>query len=276
MVEENKIYPFTNDVIFKVVMQDESIAKGLISIILGRKVSKIKNYTTQKDKKFQKLTRGVRFDLYFEDSKTAYEVEMQNAPCIDMGRRCRFYQGMIDIDLLQEGQDFGLLKDSYIIFLCTYDPFGQERPTYIFESVCTNEAEGTPIERALKLDTGAKVVICNACAYNQTNKDMRDFLQYLATQKVAKGNPFITKIEEAVRFANADEEIRSKAMIQDYKIRDAALAARKEGLEQGLEQGLLQGLIQDQERLERILESNAAGLSPEQQEIILKQFVIRE
>ena len=105
---------------------------------------------------------------------------------------------------------------------------------------------------------------------------MRDFLQYLATQKVAKGNPFITKIEEAVRFANADEEIRSKAMIQDYKIRDAALAARKEGLEQGLKQGLLQGLIQDQERLEQILESNAAGLSPEQQEIILKQFVIRE
>ena len=65
-------------------------------------------------------------------------------------------------------------------------------------------------------------------------------------------------------------------MIQDYKIRDAALAARKEGLEQGLKQGLLQGLIQDQERLEQILESNAAGLSPEQQEIILKQFVIRE
>ena len=284
MVEGNKIYPFTNDVIFKVVMQDESIAKGLISIILGRKVSKIKNYTTQKDKKFQKLTRGVRFDLYFEDSKTAYEVEMQNAPCIDMGRRCRFYQGMIDIDLLQEGQDFGLLKDSYIIFLCTYDPFGQERPTYIFESVCTNEPKGTPIERALKLDTGAKVVICNACAYNQTNKDMRDFLQYLATQKVAKGNPFITKIEEAVRFANADEEIRSKAMIQDYKIRDAALAARKEGLEQGLMQGqaegLLQGLAQgqaeEQTRLAQIIERNTAGLSPEQQEIILKQFIIRE
>ena len=97
---------------------------------------------------------------------------------------------------------------------------------------------------------------------------MRDFLQYLATQKVAKGNPFITKIEEAVRFANADEEIRSKAMIQDYKIRDAALAARKEGLEQGL--------AEEQRRLAQIIERNTAGLSPEQQEIILKQFVIRE
>ena len=109
-------------------------------------------------------------------------------------------------------------------------------------------------------------------AYNQTNKDMRDFLQYLATQKVAKGNPFITKIEEAVRFANADEEIRSKAMIQDYKIRDAALAARKEGLEQGL----MQGQAEEHTRITQIIERNTAGLSPEQQEIILKQFVIRE
>ena len=73
-------------------------------------------------------------------------------------------------------------------------------------------------------------------------------------------------------------------MIQDYKIRDAALAARKEGLEQGLMQGqaegLLQGLAQgqaeEQTRLAQIIERNTAGLSPEQQEIILKQFIIRE
>ena len=57
-------------------------------------------------------------------------------------------------------------------------------------------------------------------------------------------------------------------MIQDYKIRDAALAARKEGLEQGL--------AEEQRRLAQIIERNTAGLSPEQQEIILKQFVIRE
>ena len=42
MMEERKIYPFTNDEIFQVVMEDESIAREIISIILGRKVAEIK------------------------------------------------------------------------------------------------------------------------------------------------------------------------------------------------------------------------------------------
>ena len=60
MADEQKIYPFTNDEIFKVVMQDESIAKEIISIILGKKVAKIKNYVPQKDKKVLKNAHGVR------------------------------------------------------------------------------------------------------------------------------------------------------------------------------------------------------------------------
>ena len=51
MAEERKTYPFTNDEIFQVVMEDEEIAREIISIVLGRKVAKIQNYSTQKNKK---------------------------------------------------------------------------------------------------------------------------------------------------------------------------------------------------------------------------------
>ena len=116
----------------------------------------------------------------------------------------------------------------------------------------------------LKLKTGAEIVICNACAYDQTESDLRDFLQYLSTQKVAENNSFITKINEAVQLANANEEVRSEAMISDYKIRDAAAAARAEGQ------------AEDQRRLAQILERNTAGLTPEQREAILKQFTLQD
>ena len=276
MFDGGKIYPFTNDEIFKVVMQDESIAREIIGVILGKKVAEIRNYSTQKDKKFQKLARGVRFDLYFEDDNTAYEVEMQNSPCIDMGRRCRFYQGMIDVDLLQEGDGFDQLKDSYIIFLCAYDPFKQGKPVYTFETVCTNEPVGATIKDALKLETGAKIVICNACAYDKTDAELRDFLQYLSTQKVANDNSFITKIDEAVQLANSNEEVRSEAMISDYKIRDAAAAARAEGLQTGMQRGIAQGQAEEQRRLTQILERNTAGLTTEQKDAILRQFSLQE
>lgn len=265
-------YPFTNDEIFKVVMQDESIARKIIGIVLGREVREIKNYTTQKDKKVRKLARGVRFDLYFEDDETAYEVEMQNSICIDVGRRCRFYQSMIDVDLLAEGDDFGNLKDSYIIFLCTYDAFGREEPLYTFETVCTNDPANTTVEGALKLDTGAKIAVCNACAYSKATDELRDFLCYLLTQKVAKNNPFIARIDEAVQIANANEEVRNDAMIADYKLRDAAA----EAAEKALAQGLLQGQAKEQQRIVQMLERKEMGLSSEQKAMLMKELTLKK
>ena len=261
-------YPFTNDEIFKVVMQDESIARKIIGIVLGREVREIKNYTTQKDKKVRKLARGVRFDLYFEDDETAYEVEMQNSICIDVGRRCRFYQSMIDVDLLAEGEDFGNLKDSYIIFLCTYDPFGKDVPVYAFETVCTNEPANVAVQDALKLDTGAKLVFCNACAYEKSSDDLRDFLSYLSTRKVAKNNAFIERIDEAVRIANANEEVRGEAMISEYKIRDAAAASAAEAAKRTR--------IQENDRVIRLLERNSVGISPSHLQKLIEEVQLKK
>ena len=268
MADEQKIYPFTNDEIFKVVMQDESIAKEIISIILGKKVAKIKNYVPQKDKKVLKDAHGVRFDLYFEGDDAVYDVEMQNLSCVDIGRRCRYYQSMIDVDILQTNETYFDLKDSYIIFLCTYDPFNEGLPIYTFESVCTSLPDETLIKDALKLNTGAKVVICNALAYNKTKEELHDFLQYLSTQQVAGDNTFIEKIDEAVKFANGDEETRSKAMISDFKLMDA----RYEGKMEGLEAGLAQGTDQEQKRLIQILEYSQVGLTEEQKQKLIQEF----
>ena len=264
MADEQKIYPFTNDEIFKVVMQDESIAKEIISIILGKKVAKIKNYVPQKDKKVLKAAHGVRFDLYFEGDDAIYNVEMQNSACFDIGRRARYYQSMIDVDILNESEDYLDLKDSYIIFLCTYDPFKEGLPVYSFETVCTSGSEDIKIKKAMRLNTGSKITVCNALAYNKTKSELREFLQYLATQEIADNNQFIKKIDDAVRFANADEEIRSEAMISDYKIRDAALAARLQGLEDGTKE--------EQKRVIQILEFNKMGLTEDQKQMIIQEL----
>lgn len=37
--------------------------------------------------------------------------------------RVRYYQGMIDQEILSSGTDYIFLKETYIIFICTYDPF---------------------------------------------------------------------------------------------------------------------------------------------------------
>ena len=271
MVVETKIYPFTNDVIFEAVMQDVRIARKIISTILNRKVVKIKNYSTQKDKKTSKTAHGVRFDLYFEDDNAVYDVEMQNSSAYALGRRCRYYQSMIDSDILKVGENYNNLKDSYIIFLCTYDPFGRALPIYTFESVCTSEPTLT-MKNTLKLDTGAKIVICNALAYNKTSNDLHGLLKYLATHKVTKDNAFIEQIDEAVQFANGNEKVRSAAMISDFKLQDA----KQEGIAIGMEQGIQRGIQRGQENaITQILNYNKLGLSNEQKEMIIKEFTLK-
>ena len=266
-----KIYPFTHKEIFKIVMQDKNIAAEIISIVLNKKVAKIENYSAEKDKKKTIGSHGVRYDLYFEGDSTVYNVEMQNSRAASLGRRCRYYQSLIDTDIFGVSEHYDNLKDSYIIFLCTFDPFGLARPIYTFESVCTDDGECT-VDDALKLDTGAKVVICNARAYNKASTDMHDFFEYLITHKVARKNAFVEKIDRAVQVANGNEEVRERIMIGDFALEDAKFEAREIGREEGIKWGEKKGRNSERRRLVEILNSSNAGLTNEQREKLIKAF----
>ena len=61
---------------------------------------------------------------------------MQTTIPDDLPRRMRYYQSMIDVDSLIAGSNYITLKESYIIFLCTKDPFRLGLPVYTFNSVC--------------------------------------------------------------------------------------------------------------------------------------------
>ena len=65
-----------------------------------------------------------------------YEWQRRGTP-----KRTRYYQGMIDMDELKKGQYYTELKESFIIFICTFDPFGENLPMYTFRHRCI-EKEG--------------------------------------------------------------------------------------------------------------------------------------
>ena len=80
--------------------------------------------------------RGVRLDAYLDDGKTIYNIEMQTAEYGALPQRARLYQAHIDINQLERGQNFDELRPSYVIFICTFDPFGKSRYQYSFRNVC--------------------------------------------------------------------------------------------------------------------------------------------
>nr|WP_236945698.1 Rpn family recombination-promoting nuclease/putative transposase [Enterocloster clostridioformis] len=81
--------------------------------------------------------RGVRLDVYADDDEeSVYDVEMQTTHKRNLPKRSRLYQGQMDMAFLEPGADFNKLPKSFVIFICTYDPFGYGRYRYTYNTRC--------------------------------------------------------------------------------------------------------------------------------------------
>ena len=104
---------------------------------------------------------------------TAFDLEMQNYRERDLPKRARYYQSQIDSEHLQQGTPYRELPDSYIVFLCTFDPFDRGYHKYEFRELCIDDP-------SVELDSGESKVFINAkSVQTDISPEMRGFLDYL-------------------------------------------------------------------------------------------------
>lgn len=129
-----------NQFIFGKVMKDKSLCIQMLECLTGNTIDDVNEITVEKFVKICNNTKGVRYDVYIEDSlNRIYDAEMQNLNTItkaELPLRSRFYQGMIDLALLESGMDYITLQESYVIFICTSDPFDRNLGCYSISNLC--------------------------------------------------------------------------------------------------------------------------------------------
>ena len=105
---------FTDDFLFcKILTNHPELCRELAELIIGRKIGGIVRLDRQVPVEITADGRGVRFDVYLEDDlDTIYEIEMQTTPELEIGRRFRYYQGMIDLNSIERGTKYRELKRS--------------------------------------------------------------------------------------------------------------------------------------------------------------------
>ena len=82
--------------------------------------------------------KGVRLDVYAEDEKeTHYDIEMQALKKPAIEKRSRYYHSQMDMEFLLRGEDYKKLPNSYVIFICDFDPFGEKKYCYILPGTRT-------------------------------------------------------------------------------------------------------------------------------------------
>ena len=127
----------TNDYMFGTVFRDKEKCKELLQRILKIRLVEIEVVEPQKVMKTTLIGKGIRIDIYAKDSEgNVYDIEMQTTEETDLHLRTRYYHSEMDSYQIRAGQKYFNLKQSVVIFICTFDPFADDRSIYTFETTC--------------------------------------------------------------------------------------------------------------------------------------------
>ena len=148
-----------------------------------------------------------------DDVGTVYDVEIQTESKKSLPKRTRYYQGMIDLHILEKGEDYASLKKSFVIFICTYDPFGKGRRVYTFENRCIEDT-------SIALDDEATKIILNAKGtVGEVSEELRNLLSYMDGS--APNSEYTRKLEKAVEEIRSDEKWRREYMVLNEMMRES-------------------------------------------------------
>lgn len=166
-----------------------------------------------------------------DEKHTVFNLEMQTTTARNLPKRMRYYQGMIDLNILEKGDDYNHLKKSYVIFICTFDPFGLGRHIYTFENRCSEDT-------ALTLNDGTvKIILNTKGTLDDVSPEMKRLLDYVDGKGVS--DTFTRDLEEAVQSARQNEKWRLDYMTLQMNYQEKY----EQGIEQGREQSNRQSAL---------------------------------
>ena len=122
--------------IFQKFMRNEEMCKKILGEILNKKIEKVVYPEYEKTIDIRYDSKAIRLDLYVEGEDEIYNIEMQNISYAYLPQRGRYYQDLIDLDLLEKGKEYGELCQSYVIFICSFDFYELGEYRYTFTNRC--------------------------------------------------------------------------------------------------------------------------------------------
>lgn len=239
---ENHNLTITRDPIFgHVFSKPENCLHLLRSILPERGITEVE-VTPQKQLNKKLWGRNVIMDLWAKDKQgEIFDVEMQTSKQKCAGVRFRYYQSVADQDSLKSGESFEQIRETYIIFIYPFDPFGEGK--YIYESVTLLD-KGNPDSYA---NTKTHWISINANGYKgKITPELKEFLDYIKHGLTESSSSFIKKIDQERLDYIRSPEWREAKMSLDMLLADERAEARKEGKAEGRVEGRAEGKLEAQ------------------------------
>jgi len=191
-----------NGFIFSKVMLNPEICKRVLQEITDLpEINRIEYVEAEKTIDVRIDSKGVRLDVYVKDgNNTVYNIEMQATDTKELRQRARYYQAMVDLDLIEKGGDYIDLPDSYVIFVCRDDIFNKGLYRYTFTNRCMELDD-------LALDDGTTKIFLNSKGTEGTiSEGAKDFLKFIEGQ--CTNTSLVKLLEDEVALVKSNEKWR--------------------------------------------------------------------
>ena len=222
---------FTDDFMFCKIMESRpDICRDVIELIVGIKVDRIERINSQMVLGTTNESHGIRLDVRVRDiSGRIYNVEMQTQDKGDIPQRSRYYQGTMDVTYLRPGMQYSDLPDTYVVFICLFDPIGEGLAKYTFREYCEENKD-------ILLESGTTKVIVNArSTASELPEGLRPFLQYLMEHTAE--DDLTRRIASSIEESKRQRKWEIEYMLFEEKLNDERKAGREEGIAIGREEG---------------------------------------
>ena len=211
---------------FAAVMSDPEICRRVLELALGIPISEV-HIQTEKTMAYHSEYHGVRLDVYAADAdRTRFNVEMQVTLQKFLPKRSRYYHDQIDMDALLTGNSYEDLPDTYVIFICDFDPFGDGLYRYSTGTYCE--------ETGNRINDGVKTIYLNAHGKNRKNipKELLEFLDYVKNtgrrKEISTTDPFVRHLQNTIDTIKQDRSMEERYMLLEEMMRKEKQEGRQE------------------------------------------------
>ena len=238
MKKQLKNLTIKDNFMFAAVMLDEDNCKEFLERALQIQIDHVE-VSTEKNIVYHPEYKGVRLDVYAKDGKnTRYNVEMQVSAQSSLGLRSRYYQSQMDMEMLLSGSEYAELPNSYVIFICDFDPFNEQKYKYTFQMECKETPNAN-------LQDKRNIIFLSTKGRNdeEVPEELIRFLKFVNADLKESQTDFedacVRKLQNFIKHIKQNREMEEKYMLFEELLKDEREVGRKEGIFKGMTDSLL-------------------------------------
>ena len=158
-------------------------------------------------------------------------------------KRSHYYHSQMNMELLSSGESYNSLPDTYVIFICDFDPFGLQRYCYNFESRCLEDT-------TLSLGNGSKSIFLSTKGNNSSDiyPELLSFLTFIRENQPEDLRDYhdahVTQLQDTIYQIKRSKELGSRFMLLEIMLDEKYREGKTEGLTEGLTKGRIESILE--------------------------------